>query len=123
MYGNTVGRNVPQLVAHRCNYCSRQLPAFRVHRIAANSQVICDDCLDWHNKAIEFLAGGAIPGCQACGASWEFLHASTLGVEIRLYVVPKDGIYQVLCATCVRPYVSQRADLYRDTRFGAALKI
>jgi len=35
-----------------------------------------------------------------------------------MYVVPKDGIYQLLCACCVRPYVGKRADLYAGTRFG-----
>jgi len=35
-----------------------------------------------------------------------------------MYVVPKDGIYQMLCSACSRPYVSKRADLYRGTEFG-----
>jgi hypothetical protein len=88
-----------------------------MHQLA-EAQRICDYCLDWHNKAIEFIAGGAIPGCQVCGASFEFLRDSTPGVEVRMYVVPKDGIYQVLCQTCIQPYVLQRADLYGGTRFG-----
>lgn len=114
---------VPQLVAVRCHFCSRERLPWRVHRLAGNAQVICDYCLDWHDKAIAFLAGGPIPGCQCCGASWQRLRDSTPGVEVRLYVLPKDGIYQVLCRVCVRPYVSQRADLYGGTAFGAQLKI
>jgi hypothetical protein len=109
--------NVPGVISVRCHYCSKEYPAWRTHQLQ-RSQRICDYCLDWHNKAIEFLAGRGLPGCQVCGASWEFLHDSTLGVEVRMYVVPKDGIYQILCATCVRPYVSKRADLYGGTRFG-----
>lgn len=85
-----------------------------------DAQRICDDCLAWHNKALEFLAGGPIPGCQGCGATFEFLRDSTLGVEIRLYVVPKDGIYQVLCQICCGSYVAKRSDLYRETPFGHA---
>lgn len=110
--------NVPNLVKLRCHYCSKERELFRVHRLGHNAQIICDYCLDWHNKAIEFLAGRAMPGCQGCGASWEFLRDATPGVEIRMYVVPKDGIYQVLCPACIRPYVSKRADLYRQTPFG-----
>lgn len=83
------------------------------------AQTICEDCLDWHNKAIALLAGEAIPGCQACGASWEILCDRELGSRIPLYVVPKDGIYQVLCSLCLRAYVPKRADLYRGTSFGA----
>jgi hypothetical protein len=41
-----------------------------------------------------------------------------------MYVVPKDGIYQVHCATCVAAYVAKRADLYKGTQFGSeVLKI
>jgi hypothetical protein len=83
------------------------------------AQIICDDCMDWHQKAIALLAGEAITGCQGCGASWEILCDRDLDSRIPLYVVPKDGIYQVLCSLCVRPYVAKRADLYRGTAFGA----
>lgn len=113
---------VPNVLAVRCHYCSRQRPAWQTHQLTG-AQRICDACLDWHNKALEFLAGRAIPGCQGCGASWELLRDSTADVEVRLYVVPRDGIYQVLCRACVRPYVSARSDLYRETPFGAALKL
>jgi hypothetical protein len=114
--------NVPGVVSVRCHYCSKEYPAWRTHQMHT-AQRICDYCLDWHNKAIEFLAGRGLPGCQVCGASWEFLHDSTLGVEVRMYVVPKDGIYQILCSTCIRPYVSVRKDLYGGTAFGAQLKL
>ena len=109
----------------RCNYCSRQLPFFRVHRLR-EAQIICDDCIDWHNRALEFLAGAPPPGCQECGATWEFLRDSPLSVEIqlRMYVVPRDGIYQILCSECVRRYLPKRRDLYAGTQFGhGVLKI
>lgn len=106
------------VIAVRCHWCSRQLPSFRVHRLSSN-QVICDYCLDWHFHALDFL-GGAMPrGCQECGATWEFLRESTPGVEVRLYVVPKDQILQLLCATCVQKYTAKRPDLYKGTGFGA----
>jgi hypothetical protein len=57
-------------------------------------------------------------GCQECGASWVALRDSTPGVEVRMYVVPKDGIYQLLCGQCVLPYAGKRADLYAGTKFG-----
>lgn len=112
--------NVPDVMAVRCHYCSRERRFFEVHQISGGSQIICESCLDWHNRAIEFLTGGAIPGCQACGATWELLRDREPGHEVRLYVVPKDGIYQVLCKGCIAPYVSKRTDLYRGTKFGAA---
>lgn len=109
--------NVPGVLSVRCHFCSKQRPAGRTHQLT-NAQRICDYCLEWHNKAIEFLGGGPIPGCQGCDATWEFLRDSQIGVEIRMYVVPKDGIYQVLCPACVRPYLPKRSDLFKGTRFG-----
>jgi hypothetical protein len=114
--------NVPQVVMVRCHYCSRELPQWRVHHLT-RAQTICDHCLEWHNHALEFLAGQIPPGCQACNSSWEFLRDSQIGVEIRMYVVPRDGIYQLLCPTCVQPYIAKRADLYRGTEFGKSLKV
>lgn len=113
------------VLAVRCNFCSKQRPSFRVHRLT-QAQVICDNCLDWHMHALDLLAGKMPPGCQCCGKTFEQLRVLSPSVEyqIRMYVLPKDGIYQVLCAECVKPYVSKRADLYKDTKFGSeVLKI
>jgi hypothetical protein len=111
------------IAALRCNYCSRQLPPHRVHAFGTAdkpAQTLCDDCIDWHLRAIDLLAGRGIPpGCQQCGDSKEILAEKSPTVEIRLYCVPSDGIYQVLCSRCVLPYVRQRADLYRGTAFGS----
>jgi hypothetical protein len=110
----------------RCHYCSRWRPAWCVHRLgtdAAPAQTICDHCLEWHQRALDLLAGNAMPGCQACGATWATLRDREPGIEVRLYVVPRDGIYQVLCAACVGPYVRARRDLYVGTAFGAAVLV
>lgn len=118
-------RNAPsQLESARCSYCSKHRFAFRVHRLASG-QAICDYCLDWHNHAIEFLGGQTPPrGCQQCGLTWEVLRDSTAGVEVRMWVVMKDGIYQLLCKACIAPYLQKRADLYKGTQFGhEALKL
>ncbi len=106
------------LVAIRCSFCSKQRPSFRVYRLTPG-QVICDHCLDWHFHALEFLAGGVARGCQECQTSWAVLRDSTASVEVRMYVVPKDGIYQLLCATCVQRYLPKRSDLYKGTQFGS----
>jgi len=104
-------------LSFRCHYCSRFFPAWRVH-VICQAQTICDTCLEWHNQALEFLAGRALPGCHGCGASWEVLRDRDKSVEVRLYVVPRDGIYQLLCQSCIRSYVPKRADLYQSTPFG-----
>ncbi len=105
------------VVAVRCHWCSKQRPEFRVHRLSTG-QVICDVCLDWHLHALQFLGGAAPRGCQVCERPWEQIRDFTPGVEVRMYVVPKDGILQVLCARCAGPYVGKRPDLYQGTRFG-----
>lgn len=108
---------LPQLESVRCNYCSKHRFRFRVHRLQSG-QAICDYCLDWHNHAVAFLGGETPRGCQGCGLTWQTLRDSTTGVEVRMWVVIKDGIYQLLCKACVAPYVAQRADLYKGTKFG-----
>lgn len=111
------------VIAARCSFCSRQRAPGRIHQLTTG-QGICDYCLDWHQHALAFL-GGAVPrGCQECASTWEFLRESTLGDEVRMYVVPRDGIYQLLCAACARQYLPKRADIYKGTQFGAeVLKI
>ena len=90
----------------------------------ASGQIICDDCLEWHQHAIAFLGGDIPRGCQECGATWEFLRESELSGEVRLYAVKKDGIYQLLCALCVRKYLPKIPDVYKGTQFGSeVLKI
>ena len=78
----------------------------------------------WHLAALDVLAGGIPPGCQACGATWEFLRDSAVGAEnVSMSCVPKDGILQLLCKPCCDAYVLKRADLYKGTPFGAALRM
>jgi hypothetical protein len=101
----------------RCNWCSRQLPAYRVHRLSTN-QALCEDCLKWHIEAQNMLAGAPPLGCQSCGRSWKVLRDLAPGVEVRMYAVPKDGLLQLLCFDCLKPYVAKRRDLYQNTHFG-----
>jgi hypothetical protein len=93
------------------------LASFRVHRLATR-QVICDDCLEWHLHALQFLGGAPPRGCQGCRRDWQSLQDETPGDQVRLYVVAKDGMYQLLCAACVKPYLPKTKELYKGTRFG-----
>lgn len=113
---------VSHVVALRCHWCQKFRPEFRVHRLASH-QVICDYCLEWHQRALDLLAGTPPPGCQKCERSWAALQDAAPGTQVRLYVVPKDGLYQLLCASCVRPYLPKRAELYKNTEFGKALNV
>jgi hypothetical protein len=113
----------PQVVTVKCNYCSKFRPLSRVAQLPGHAQVMCDYCVDWHFKAIEVLAGCSGSGCQECGATWEYIMAAYPKGQ-RLWVIPKDGIYQLLCKRCVQPYLPKRQDLYKGTQFGNdALKL
>jgi hypothetical protein len=109
---------LPQALTLRCNYCSKERPRFRVHQIT-QAQTICEDCLEWHEHAFDFLAGAPPRGCQQCERTWQQISDSTPGVQVRMYVLPKDGLLQMLCADCTRIYLPQRKDLFRGTRYGA----
>jgi hypothetical protein len=100
-----------------CNWCTKARPRFRVHRLQSN-QVICDYCLDWQQHALDVLGGAPPRGCQGCCKTWAMLSAMTPGDQVRMYVVPKDGIYQLLCAACIKPYLPKTPQLYKGTKFG-----
>ncbi len=104
------------VIAERCHWCSREYPRHRMMQVQSSGQAICDNCLAWHFRALDFL-GGAVPaGCQVCAETWDALQERN-PVQVRMYVVPKDGIMQILCASCAQPYVKKRGDLYRGTDF------
>ncbi|HXR39694.1 MAG TPA: hypothetical protein VN776_11400 [Terracidiphilus sp.] len=107
----------PQVViAVTCHWCSKPRAPWVIHQLATG-QAICDYCFEWHKHALDFL-GGAIPiGCQQCQRTWEQLQASA-GEQLSMYVVPKDGLLQMLCALCAEDYLPKRKDLYRGTKFG-----
>jgi hypothetical protein len=108
------------VIAVACNYCSRQRAPFRVHRMTSG-QHICDDCLAWHFHALDFLGGATPKGCQECGRTWETMQAESPDAElaIRVFVVAKDGIYQMLCAPCAQAFLPKTPDLYKGTKFGS----
>lgn len=111
----------PSLITQqiRCNRCSRELPRWRVHQLAAHSGALCEYCLAGHLHALAVL-GGAMPRyCQQCGRTREQLaRLNPADPLLRLYVVPKDGILQMLCELCKEAYVRKRADLYKGTAYG-----
>lgn len=84
---------------------------------------MCVRCLEWHSHALDLLAGGIPPGCQECEVSFDDMRRSAADADIRMYVVPRDGIYQVLCRRCCDRYVRSRRDLYKGTQFGSDQKL
>ncbi len=118
---NRIIRTLTGVVKERCNWCSRQLPPSDLGKFASG-QKMCGRCHEWHGHALAVL-GGAVPrGCQQCGLSMRDLDALTGGATTRMYVVPMDGIYAVLCLACKEAYCRKRADLYENTKFGEELK-
>lgn len=105
------------IVAARCHWCSRQVSPYDLFNLSTG-QAMCLGCHEWHGYALDVLAGGVPRGCQECGLTLDQLNALTDAPTTRMYVVPKDGVYQVVCATCKDAYCAKRADLYKGTEFG-----
>jgi hypothetical protein len=109
----------------KCRFCSKWISKHEAVG-APERGFACHKCIEWHFHALDVL-GGAVPhGCQECSTSFEYLAAlkeSQGQHDIRMYVVPKDGIYQLLCTRCKDAYVRKRADHYGDTSFGNALNL
>jgi transcription elongation factor Elf1 len=102
-----------------CSYCHRQ-PSVQDVRFLSTGQRMCPRCQEWHAEALRVLAGesrGAAE-CQECGVPF-LAHADERSGDYRLYVVPKDGIYQMLCGTCKDAYVAKMRRLYQGTKFGS----
>lgn len=102
----------------RCRRCSR---VRHPNEFVAGGPITgyCLRCYEWHHKALAMLAGEPPPGCQECGVSFQTLTGQTSG-EVKMYLHPRDGIYQILCRVCSDVYERKRSDLYRDTPHGRA---
>ena len=108
----------------RCHYCSKfRHPREIIPIGGAHGAKMCWHCWGWHQRALKLLAGEIPAGCQRCGATFTALQGRAGSGDVRMYVHPKDGIYQVLCQICSDRYVAQRADLYRPTKYGHLKKV
>ena len=112
----------PPVITVRCDYCSKQkAPSEFLH--IAGGVAMCRDCYEWHQRALSALAGTPPPGCQACNRTFQELEEAAPGGNVRMYVHPKDGLYQILCPRCSDRYVRKRRDLYGGTPFGREMKL
>jgi hypothetical protein len=107
----------------KCRVCGRHRP---VEEFVAGGPVTgyCLRCLERNQEALDLLANRSLPqGCHVCNKSMKQLSDETPGSDVRLYLHPKDGIWQLLCAPCSDRYEHKRADLYRGTPYGHERKI
>lgn len=111
------------ILAVNCPYCGQARNPREVMRIGTGGALMCWQCHERHVAALHALASGIAPACAGCGASREALCAQSADGECRMYLHPKDGIYQLLCPACSGRYIRQRADLYGSTRFGYKNKL
>jgi hypothetical protein len=115
--------NVSAVIKVRCHYCSQFRHPLEVLPIGTGGVVMCWRCHEWHCQNIEALAKGGVPhGCFECRATWDELRlrfaAGDNPDDVKMYLVPRDGIYQLLCRTCSDAYELKRADLLRGTLYG-----
>jgi hypothetical protein len=112
------GGALPSVLRTRCQYCSKFRSPSEVFPLGTGGVKICLRCLEWHRVAMRALCGAPPPGCQDCGISFRDLKESDSLGNLRMTVVVKDGIYQILCTTCSDAYERKRADLFRETQYG-----
>lgn len=102
-------------MAVHCQYCDKQKAAHDVMQLPGDAR-ICLNCLDWHRHALSVLAGELPKGCQGCGTSMQRVADFSATPDIKMTLVPKDGIYQVLCEPCAAKYRRKRAGFYKGTK-------
>jgi hypothetical protein len=102
-----------------CPQCGRATPPEELN----GTQPRCLNCQDWHEKAITLL--NVAEGCHECKLTWEQIRerAPDADEKVKMYVVPRDGTYQVLCRACCELYVHKVRALYAGTAFAEKMKI
>lgn len=107
----------------RCKICRLWKPRSEFYRVTKTQGNICSKCGEWHEQALLLLGRGIPPrGCQECGVTFESLAAGTKGDNVGMYLHPKDGIYQILCARCSAKY-APRSGIYEDTAYEHRAKL
>jgi hypothetical protein len=115
--------NVPQILRIRCHYCSKWHHPKEVLDIGVGGVKMCFRCHEWHIENIRAIVSQGVPvGCFECRKTWAELRLlyrpGDNPDEVKMSVVPRDGIYQLLCGTCSDAYERKRGDLIRDTLYG-----
>lgn len=115
-------------MALRCHYCSKFHSPSETISIGTGGVKMCFQCQEWHVGQMNAVAqGGVPPGCFGCRATWDELRlriaAGDNTSEVKMYLTPKDGIYQLLCRTCSDAYEQKRADLFKGTLHGRLKKL
>lgn len=104
----------------RCNHCSKERHPAEVVRLGEGGARICLRCLESHQQALRALNTGTPPKeCQECQTPFELMLPDAQGnIPMTLQMLPKDGIWQVLCMGCAAEYESKRSDLIKGTAYG-----
>lgn len=110
--------NAPRVVKVRCHYCQGFRSPLEVVTMSCNV-VMCWRCYEWHQEALYVQFQQRPPkGCQECNLSYAELEARAPDGNVRIVLVPKDGLYQVMCGTCSDAYLPKRVELFKGTQFG-----
>ncbi|MCC7235590.1 MAG: hypothetical protein IT163_09825 [Bryobacterales bacterium] len=80
---------------------------------------MCLKCYTWHVVAIAQVRG--ITGCCECHSTFRQLRERTGRSGLRL--VPKDGIYQLMCEPCYGPWLLLNREQVKGTAFAKARKL
>jgi hypothetical protein len=108
------------LIGARCKYCGHTRPFGEVRGDEPEGYT-CLNCLDWHCHALKMLAGEIPRGCQVCGVTFRQLSARSLA-DVKMVLLMKDGIYQVLCKACEGHY-APRCGFFRGTLYEKLKKL
>jgi len=108
------------VISRRCMDCSKQVSPAEIVRIGI-AAIVCWNC---YEKQKQILEGWAPPKeCALCHTSFEELAAREPSQSVSMFPHWIDGTFGMLCAPCDKAYVLKRADQFRGTPFGAALKL
>lgn len=111
---------VAEVVTLKCHYCQRFWPPSEVLKFC-DEIVMCCYCHEKHLAAVQSFAPPH--ECMVCHRTFEQISALTPGDQVHMTAHWKDGMYQILCASCDADYTLKRRDLYGETRFGWEQKL
>jgi hypothetical protein len=105
-----------------CGYCFKSKPMNFIFRLG-ESVLICHNCYEKHEKAVNDFALQPPTECAACHLTWEQLSEGVIGPTVPMYPHYLDGIYQLLCRSCSDARIRKTPQPYKGTRFGWEQKL
>lgn len=103
-------------IPEKCKRCQKFSPAAEF--VGAGHGRYCWSCYEKHLAVIATIQGKT----ECCDCQVKLI-GDRPGVKLACRLVPKDGVYQLLCEPCFQRWVLLTPAMFRGTPFGKAMNL